>query len=296
MTLSLVALSVGALDPAGLARFRGGVLGRPATGDGTTLVPDDDTRFDLRFLPADEPKTGQNRMHLDLTSTSLRDEQRTVDRALALGGRHIDVGQRGDEGHLVLGDPEGDEVCVIEPGNRFLADCGFVGALACDGSQRAGDLCSEALGWPLVWDQDQETAVRSPHGGPEITWGGPPLMPRTARDRLHLHVAPRDGAREAELDRLLALGATPAGAGHDGAVGLADPDGTPFCVLPARQPAVRRGCGGAAGTPAAGAPGPPAGPAGCPAPRRRGRWSPAGRGGGSPAGRPPTAGRWPAAG
>ncbi len=80
----------------------------------------------------------------------------------------------------MLADPEGNEFCVIEPGNNFLADCGFIGALACDGSQEVGYFWSEALGWPLVWDQDQETAIRSPHGGPKITWGGPP---RGAEDR-----------------------------------------------------------------------------------------------------------------
>jgi len=32
----------------------------------------------------------------------------------------------------VLADPEGNEFCVIEPGNNFLADCGFIGAVACD--------------------------------------------------------------------------------------------------------------------------------------------------------------------
>ena len=29
---------------------------------------------------------------------------------------------------MVLADPEGNEFCVIEPGNDFLADCGFIGA------------------------------------------------------------------------------------------------------------------------------------------------------------------------
>ena len=38
----------------------------------------------------------------------------------------------------MLGDPHGNELCVIEPENDFLADCGFVGALARDGSRQAG--------------------------------------------------------------------------------------------------------------------------------------------------------------
>jgi hypothetical protein len=67
---------------------------------------------------------------------------------------------------VVLADPEDNEFGVIEPGNNFLADCGFIGALACDGSQAVGYFWSEALGRPLIWDQDQETAIRSPRGGP----------------------------------------------------------------------------------------------------------------------------------
>jgi predicted enzyme related to lactoylglutathione lyase len=229
----LVALSVDANDPERLARFWAGLLGWE-TAYGRTLLPSDDTGFELRFRPTAEPKTLQNRMHLDLTSASAEAQQQTVARALELGGRHIDVGQRPEEGHVVLADPEGNEFCVIEPGNQFLADCGFVGALACDGSQEVGYFWSEALGWPLVWDRDQETAIRSPHGGPKITWGGPPVMPKPAKNRLHLDVAPPvDGDQHAEVERLVGLGATRVdiGQGDVGWVVLADPDGNEFCVL-----------------------------------------------------------------
>src|SRR3954453_18851094 len=196
MTCALVALSFDANDPARLAQFWSGLLGwrlDECRGGDVVLRPADDTGFGLRFVRSTEPKTGANRMHLDLTSTSADDQQETVARSLRLGARHIDVGQRPEEGHVVLADPEGNEFCVIEPGNNFLADCGFIGALSCDGSQEVGYFWSEALGWPLVWDQDQETAIRSPHGGPKITWGGPPLMPTTGKDRLHFDVAPPAG-------------------------------------------------------------------------------------------------------
>src|SRR3954453_3553126 len=234
MPSRLVALSIDANDPHNLSRFWSGLLGWHTDDDGTTLRPEDDTGFDLRFRPTDEPKAGQNRAHFDLTSTSLDGQQQTVARALELGGRHTDVGQRPDEGHGVLADPEGNEFCVIEPGNRFLADCGFVGALACDGSPAVGYFWSEALGWPLVWDQDQETAIRSPHGGPKITWGGPPLMPKTGKDRLRFDVAPPAGGdQETEVERLVALGATriDAGQGNVDRLLMADPDGNEFCVL-----------------------------------------------------------------
>jgi predicted enzyme related to lactoylglutathione lyase len=240
MTCHLHALCFTAHDPLRLARFWGGVLGWETAddaGDGLALLPKDDTGFRLRFLPGREQKTGQNRMHFDLTSSSLEDQQETVARALELGARHIDIGQNPDDDHVVLADPEGNEFCVIGPGNQFLADCGFVGALACDGSQEVGYFWSEALGWPLVWDQDQETAIRSPLGGPKITWGGPPLMPKTGRNRLHFDLAPPlHGGQQAEVDRLVSLGATRVGTGRDGSdrVAMTDPDGNEFCVLTPR--------------------------------------------------------------
>jgi predicted enzyme related to lactoylglutathione lyase len=237
MTPQLIALSFDANDPVALARFWAGVLGweMGSPPNGTAIVPADDTGFRIRFLATDEPKTGPNQMHFDLTSTSLDDQQETVARALALGARRIDIGQGSDAAHVVLADPEGNEFCVIEPGNNFLADCGFIGALSSDGSQAVGYFWSEALGWPLVWDQDQETAIRSPHGGPKITWGGPPVSPKTGKNRLHLDLAPpADGDQQAEVDRLVSLGATriDTGQGDVGWVVMVDPDGNEFCVLP----------------------------------------------------------------
>lgn len=107
----------------------------------------------------------------------------------------------------------------------------MVGALACDGSQEVGCFWSEALGWPLVWDQDHATAIRSPHGGPKITWGGPPVAPKPGRNRLRFDLAPADGDRAAEVERLVALGARRIGDRGD-RTELADPDGNEFGVLP----------------------------------------------------------------
>jgi catechol 2,3-dioxygenase-like lactoylglutathione lyase family enzyme len=231
----LVALTVAANDPAGLARFWAGLLGWEPVDD-RTLAPTDDSGFRLRFLPTDEPKSNQNRMHFDLTSGSLERQRETVARALGLGARHTDVGQLPEERHVVLADPDGNEFCVLEPGNGFLADCGFLGALSCDGTQAVGYFWSEALGWPLVWDQDQETAIRSPHGGPKITWGGPPLMPRVGEDRLHFDIAPVGMDQAAEADRLVSLGASRFGAGEHGSLVMADPDGNTFFVRNPEHP------------------------------------------------------------
>jgi predicted enzyme related to lactoylglutathione lyase len=240
MACHLHALRVDAHDPLRLAHFWAGVLGwemADSPRDGIALLPTDDTGFRMRFLPTQKQKAGPNEMHFHLTSTSLEDQQQTVARSLGLGARHIDVGQRPEEGHVVLADPEGNEFCIIEPGNNFLAGCGFFAELTCDGSQQAGYFWSAALGWPLVWDQDQETAIRSPHGGPKISWGGPPLMPKTGKNRLHFDLAPpSEGDQQAEVDRLVSLGATRLGTGEGEVswVVMADPDGHEFWVLTPR--------------------------------------------------------------
>ncbi len=234
MTSHLHALCIAALDPQRLAHFWGGILGWEMADDpepGITLLPSDDTGFRIRFIGTGEPRSGPNQMHFDLTSTSLADQQATVARALDLGGRHLDVGQLPEEGHVVLADPEGNEFCVIEPGNDFLADCGFLGAVASDGSQEVGYFWSKALGWPLVWDQDQETAIRSPLGGPKITWGGPPVRPKTSRNRMHFDLTP-SGDRDTEVERLISLGAARADGVRDeeGPITMTDPDGNEFCL------------------------------------------------------------------
>ena len=91
---------------------------------------------------------------------------------------------------------------------------------------------SEALGWSLVWDQDEETAVQSPLGGTKVAWGGPPDSPQVDRDRQRFHLAAADVPTEA--DRLVALGAArlgDPGGGVDGRVELADPGGHEFLLV-----------------------------------------------------------------
>ncbi|MFJ9119535.1 VOC family protein [Streptomyces sp. NPDC102394] len=233
MSSRLFAISFDAHRPESLAHFWSGLLGlkRADDGDGVTLHSGNDAGYRLGFRPARTGKVAQNRLHFDLTSSSPEDQRELVARALDLGARHADVGQGPDASHVVLADPEGNEFCVLEPGNRFLAGCGTLGALACDGSRAVGYFWSRALGWPLVWDQDEETAVQSPKGGTKLTWGGPPLMPDPGKD-LHLELAP-DGDPEAEVERLVCLGAKRPDSAHggSGAVVLVDPDGNEFRVL-----------------------------------------------------------------
>ncbi|HEV7956737.1 MAG TPA: VOC family protein [Marisediminicola sp.] len=241
ITSRLVALCFDANDPLGLARFWAAALRWEVDDESQAeigLVPTDDTRFQILFLPVPEKKAGQNRLHLDLTTTSVDDQQESVERLVQLGARRIDIGQRPDEGHVVLADPEGNELCIIEPENTFLAGCERLGSITCDGTREVGYFWSAALGWPLVWDQDEETAIRAPDGtGPLITWGGPPVAPKTGKNRLHLDIAPPEHVdQRAEVDRLTSLGATriDIGQGDVSWVIMADPDGNEFCVLSPR--------------------------------------------------------------
>jgi catechol 2,3-dioxygenase-like lactoylglutathione lyase family enzyme/predicted enzyme related to lactoylglutathione lyase len=238
MSLRLVDLCFDADDPLALAGFWAAALRweiADESAEEIRVVPTDGTRFRLDFMRAAGPKRGKNRIHLDLTTSSLDDQRETVEQLVALGARHIDIGQGPEEAHVVLADPEGNELCVIEPGNEFLAGCGRLGSITCDGTPALGRFWSDALGWPLVWDQDEETAIRAPDGtGPFITWG-PPVPPKVGKGRVHLEVAPVDGAElHAEVDRLIALGATHVdiGQGEVDWVVLADPDGNELCVLP----------------------------------------------------------------
>ena len=237
MPSRLLAVTFDAHDPDGLAQFWAAMLGRSVLEtSGGPLLPGTSTQLGLAFAPTRTPKAGPNRMHLHLTSTSDAGQQETVAKAVELGASHLDVGQRPEEGHVVLADPGGNEFCVIPPGSAFLADCGFLGELACDGSRDVGLFWADALGWSLVWDQDEETAIQSPHGGTKIGWGGPPMSARVRTTTQRFVLLPTDGDHGREAERLVSLGATRLGVdpGSGDSLSLADPDGNEFRLLDLR--------------------------------------------------------------
>jgi catechol 2,3-dioxygenase-like lactoylglutathione lyase family enzyme len=64
-------------------------------------------------------------------------------------------------------------------------------------------------------------------------------VPKTGQLRLHIDVNATDRDQDAELERLLALGARPADVGQTGQESwhvLADPEGNEFCLLRRRVP------------------------------------------------------------
>jgi catechol 2,3-dioxygenase-like lactoylglutathione lyase family enzyme len=231
VTLWLEAVTFAVTDPSAAAGFWSALLERPVVAEvGGASVPGDPRQVGLRFTTSERGGAGRPRLHVHLTSTSVEDQQRIVARALRLGGRHLDVGQGVDDDFVVLADPGGNELCVIEPGNTYLAGTGALGEVTCDGTRAVGLFWRDALGWPLVWDEGEQTAIQSPLGGTKISWDpweGTVAVPVPGGERQRFDLVAADPAREA--DRLVSLGATRLDRRSDRLV-LADPDGHEFDV------------------------------------------------------------------
>jgi len=98
-----------------------------------------------------------------------------------------------------------------------------------------GDWWREALGWIVVNDDPDEFEIRPTADRLPGLLFVPVPERKTIKNRLHLDFRPDD--RDAEVERLLALGATRAdvGQGEQSWVVLADPEGNEFCVLNSRE-------------------------------------------------------------
>jgi hypothetical protein len=228
-----------AADHVALARWWGDALGWPMEvdeeGDGIVTAPEGTALTDLVFCAVDDPKVAKNRVHLDLASSSLEEQAATVERLVAAGARRVDVGQ-GDVPWVVLVDPEGNELCVLDP-RPIFARFGSLAAVVVDAADPDGlaPFWEAASGFSVALRTDHFVGLRPPGDA------GPGLAlvrvddPKVVKDRVHLDVRPSAGDdQQAEVDRLLALGARPADVGQSGDetwVVLADPEGHEFCVL-----------------------------------------------------------------
>ncbi|MFG3441619.1 VOC family protein [Nonomuraea sp. NPDC047897] len=104
--------------------------------------------------------------------------------------------------------------------------------------ERLARFWCEVLGY-VVLDREEGFVQIGPErdgsGGPQPTIGfNVSDGPRTGQQRLHVDVNPTDRDQDAELERLLAVGAVPADVGQTGEESwhvLADPEGNVFCLL-----------------------------------------------------------------
>jgi catechol 2,3-dioxygenase-like lactoylglutathione lyase family enzyme len=108
--------------------------------------------------------------------------------------------------------------------------------------RRLAEFWAAVLGYRVIDEQDglveigswesTADAYRASPQPPTIVFARVPEG-KTVKNRLHLDVSPIDTTRDAEVDRLIALGARRAdvGQGEQSWVVLADPEGNEFCVL-----------------------------------------------------------------
>jgi len=109
--LTFTEIGFDANDTGALAAWWSQALGwpvEPADDEGEWFLRSPDGP-DWLFLPVPEGKSVKNRIHFDFTPA---DQQAEVDRLIALGARHVDIGQ-GEQTWVVLADPEGNEFCVL---------------------------------------------------------------------------------------------------------------------------------------------------------------------------------------
>jgi predicted enzyme related to lactoylglutathione lyase len=84
-------------------------------GDSVHLYPPEGANpaaLSVWLQPTTAPKRDKNRNHPDLRVHG-EDLDTEVERVVALGAQHIDIGQTGDEPFVVLADPEGNEFCIL---------------------------------------------------------------------------------------------------------------------------------------------------------------------------------------
>jgi len=245
MSTRLVHLVIDAADPSGQAAFWAAALGWDVAADEPDEAVAWPAGFDypgiaalpLVFVPVAEPKAGKNRVHLDLASASLDDQADIVRRLRDLGAAPADVSQ-GEVPWVVLADPEGNELCVLEPRSVYRGT-GPVAAVVIDCADPAKlvGFWSEASGWRVASTEPGFCSLRSASGaGPFLELirrpGG-----KNGKNRIHPDVAPFPGGdNHAEAERLVAAGASPADVGQGDVrwVVLADPEGNEFCVLTPR--------------------------------------------------------------
>ncbi|HZM31964.1 MAG TPA: VOC family protein [Acidimicrobiales bacterium] len=235
---------IDAADLGALARFWSEATGWPITYDAddekVVEPPDGSPGLVLDIVQVDDPKVGKNRVHLDLNPRTEEEQAARVQRLVGLGARPADIGQQ-DVPWVVLADPEGNELCVLDPRDEY-AGTGPVAAVVLDTLDPRGlaEFWAAATGWTIQRTEDSYATLAAPGGVP-----GPRLElirveePKLVKNRWHLDVAPRAADDQAaEVARLKALGATDAdvGQGPDHTwVVLADPEGNEFCVLSPRD-------------------------------------------------------------
>jgi hypothetical protein len=103
----------------------------------------------------------------------------------------------------------------------------------CADPERVARFWAAVTGWPASREWHDDYAVGLGDGSPRLYFVPVP-EPKTAKNRLHMDVVPRDRSQDEEIARLTEIGASVVSDGRPdvGWVIMADPEGNEFCIEP----------------------------------------------------------------
>ena len=94
------------------------------------------------------------------------------------------------------------------------------------------------LGWKVLSEREREVVIGADETAPVGICFMPVTDTKTVKNRLHLDLTPGPDGRDADIERILALGARRVDIGQTGTESwtvLADPEGNEFCVIRAKR-------------------------------------------------------------
>jgi Glyoxalase-like domain len=243
MATRLVQINMKARDDSALGGFWAAALGWAVSSEEpgvTNLEPEgfvypDPVAVCIDLVTSAEPKTGKNRVHIDLATTSAAHQAELVARLTELGATPADVGQ-GDVAWTVMADPEGNEFCVLD---SLYEDTGPIATVVvdCADPRAMASFWGQATDWIVHKVTDHSAVLRSAKGvGPYLQFLRTPDV-KTGWNRVHLDVRPYPGDdAAAEAAGLESLGATAIDLGRGDIPWrvFADPEGNEFCLLAPR--------------------------------------------------------------
>jgi predicted enzyme related to lactoylglutathione lyase len=101
---------------------------------------------------------------------------------------------------------------------------------------------SQALDWTILSEREREIIIGPDENAPVGMCFMPVTDPKMVKNRVHLDLTTAAGDRDAEIERLVALGARRVNVGQTGEESwtvLADPEGNEFCVIRPKTTLVR---------------------------------------------------------
>lgn len=116
MPSRIAAIAIDAVNPRLVAEFWCNVLGWHVVDEDDegviSIAPLNGAWPTIDVLGVAERKAVKNRLHLDLRADGVATPDE-LERLLSLGARRVDIGQGPEMSWVVLGDPEGNEFCLL---------------------------------------------------------------------------------------------------------------------------------------------------------------------------------------